>query len=459
MAFIGDVSLNLESGFTLVLNNTFYVPSFRRNLISIPLLDKLGYCVTFCNFGVNLSVNSTNIGYGVLIDGLYQLSLVVNGEYILHTDKATSKRSRIQERSFMLWHKRLGHISRERVERLIKNDILPSLDFEDMEICVDCIRGKLSKAKNKGASRSSDLLEIVHIDISGPYSTTICGSRYFLTFIDDFSLYGYLYLIQEKSDALDKFKVFKLEVEKQLGKVIKIVISDRGGEYYGRHGDVGQHRGPFAKYLQDCGIIAQYTLLGSPEQNGVAERRNRTLKDMIRTMMSRSNLPEYLWGEAIKTVNYILNRVPRKSVPKTPFELWTSRKPSLNHFRVWGCLAEVRLYNPQEKKLYPRTVWCYFIGYPDHSKGYKFYNPTHGQRIVESLTTKFLELDVADFPNSQVPLLKELEQRTVVSLPLFGEPAYVEPLPLPTQWDVVIDAVDPPMTEAIVQPQEPVIAS
>ena len=112
-------------------------------------------------------------------------------------------------------------------------------------------------------------------------------------------------MIKEKSDALDKFKVFKLEVEKQLGKVIKIVRSNRGGEYYGRHGNVGQHMGPFAKYLQDCGIIAQYTMLGSPQQNGVAERRNRTLKDMMRSMMSRSNLPEYLWGEAIKTVNYV----------------------------------------------------------------------------------------------------------------------------------------------------------
>ena len=111
-------------------------------------------------------------------------------------------------------------------------------------------------------------------------------------------------------------------------------------------------------------------------------------------------------------------------------------------------------------KLDPRTVQCYFIGYSDHSKGYKFYNPTHGQRIVEPLTTKFLELDVADFPNL-IPLLKELKSRTVVSLPLSVEPASVEPLPLPTQEapDVVIDAVDPPVTEAIVQPQEAVIAS
>ena len=157
---------------------------------------------------------------------------------------------------------------------------------------------------------------------------------FFLTFIDDFSRYGYLYLIQEKSDVLEKFKVFKLEVEKQLGKFIKIVSYHCGGEYYGRHRDVGQHMGPFAKYLQDCGIVAQYTLFGSLEQNGVAERRNRTLKDMMRSMVSRSNLPEYLWGEAIKISNYILNRVPSKSVPKTPFELWTGRKPSLTHFRV-----------------------------------------------------------------------------------------------------------------------------
>ena len=139
---------------------------------------------------------------------------------------------------------------------------------------------------------------------------------------------------------------------------------------------------------------------GSPEKNGLAERHNLTLKDMMRSMMCRSNLPKYLWGEAIKTSNYILNRVPSKFVPKTPFELWTSRKPSLTHFRVWGCPAEVRLYNPREKKLDPRTIRCCFIRYLDHSKGYKFYNHTHGQRIVESLTTKFLELDVADFPDS-----------------------------------------------------------
>lgn len=105
-------------------------------------------------------------------------------------------------------------------------------------------------------------------------------------------------------------------MEKQLGNTIKIVRSDRGGEYYGKHGDSGQAIEPFAKYLQEAGIVAQYTMPGSPEQNGVVERRNRTLQDMMRSMMSRTNLPVYLWGEAIKTALYISNRVPSKFVPQ-----------------------------------------------------------------------------------------------------------------------------------------------
>ena len=141
------------------------------------------------------------------------------------------------------------------------------------------------------------------------------------------------------------------------------------------NGDVGQLKGPFAKYLEDSGIVAQFIMPGSPEQNGVAERRNRTLMEMVRSMISMTNLPGFLWGEALKTALYILNRVPTKAVPLTPFELWTGRKPSLNHLKVWGCPAEVKLYNPTLSKLDSRTTRCYFVSYPEHSKGYRFYNP------------------------------------------------------------------------------------
>ena len=158
----------------------------------------------------------------------------------------------------------MGHISKEQVERLISSGILPRLDFDDLEICVDCVKGKLTKTKRKGATRSQNLLEIVHTDISGPYSTTLCGKKYFITFIDDFSRYGYVYLIKEKTDTLEMFKVFWTEVEKQLGKFIKIVRSDRGGEYYGKYGDAGQQKGLSARYLQDNGIVGRYTMPGSP---------------------------------------------------------------------------------------------------------------------------------------------------------------------------------------------------
>ena len=96
---------------------------------------------------------------------------------------------------------------------------------------------------------------------------------------------------------------------------LRSFANDRGGKYYGNHGETRQFMGPFAKYLQDCGIVAQYTMLDMLEQNGVAERRSRTLMDMVRSMMSRSNLPKSLWGEALKTAMYILNKVPTKSVP------------------------------------------------------------------------------------------------------------------------------------------------
>ena len=177
--------------------------------------------------------------------------------------------------------------------------------------------------------------------------------------------------------------------------------------YYAPHRDgVLQLKGPFAKHLEDSGIVAQFTMPWSPEQNGVAERRNRTLMEMVRSMISRTNLPCFLWGEALKTALYILNRVPTKAVSLTPFELWTGRKPSLNHLKVWGCLVEVKLYNPTLSKLDSRTTRCYFVSYPEHSKGYQFYNSNGGTRIVEPQTSKFLEFDVAEESSAAHRLLR-----------------------------------------------------
>jgi len=121
--------------------------------------------------------------------------------------------------------------------------------------------------------------------------------------------------------------------------------------------------------------------------------------DMVRSMRNNSRLPKSLWTEALKMKLYILNRVPTKVVPKTPFELFKGWKPSLRYIRVWECPSEVRVYNPQEKKLDPRTMSGYFIGYAENSKGYMIYCPSNSTRIVESRNAKFPENDLISGSN------------------------------------------------------------
>jgi hypothetical protein len=121
-----------------------------------------------------------------------------------------------------------------------------------------------------------------------------------------------------------------------------------------------------------------------PQQNGVAERRNRTLMDMVCNMMSYSTLPLGLWMKALKTAIHILDRVSSKSVPKTPYELWTGRVPSLHHLCVWGSPAEAKVFCPNIAKLDSKTISCFFIGYLEKSKGFRFYCPNRYTKFVET---------------------------------------------------------------------------
>ena len=113
-------------------------------------------------------------------------------------------------------------------------------------------------------------------------------------------------------------------------------------------------------------------------------------------MMCCIALPNFLWAEALKIANYLLNRTPTKSVDRTPYEIWCNRKPSFNHLRTWGCRAEAKLYNPMQKKLDSKTVSCYFVGYPDRTKGYRFYCPNHNTRFVETQRAILIEEENAE---------------------------------------------------------------
>ena len=161
----------------------------------------------------------------------------------------------------------------------------------------------------------------------GPFSVHARGGyEYFITFTDDYSRYGYVYLMKKKSEALDKFKEFNAESEKQLGRHVKSLRFGRGSEYMSIE---------FVSFLKEHGILSQFSAPGTPQQNGVEKRRNRTLLDMVRSMISLSTLPLSFWGYALETIAYILNMVPSKSIPKTPMEMWTGRKLILSHIRIW----------------------------------------------------------------------------------------------------------------------------
>ena len=270
---IGTCSLVLSSGFILELEKTFYVPSFSRNLISISRLVSLGFSFSFSDSSFSLSNKYKVIGNGTLSNGLFHIQLQNDITYNSMHVTAILKRCVMNEESSMLWHRRLGHISIERIKKLVNDGVLSTLDFADFETCVNCIKGKQTNKSKKGAKRSINLLEIIYTDICCP-DMDANSLKYFITFIDYYSRYMYLYLLRSKDEALNAFKVFKAKVKNQCGKHIKIVRSDRGGEYYGKYTENGQAPGAFAKFLQENGIVAQYTMLGSPDQNGVAERRN-----------------------------------------------------------------------------------------------------------------------------------------------------------------------------------------
>jgi len=181
-------------------------------------------------------------------------------------------------------------------------------------------------------------------------------------------------------------------VENHRERKIKFLRSDRGGEYLSH--EFGQH-------LSECGIVSQLTPPGTPQRNGVSERRNRTLLDMVRSMMSLTELPLSFWGYTLETAAFTLNRSPSDSVETTPYEIWHGKKPNVSFLKIWGCDAYVKRLQPN--KLDPKSDKCYFVGYPKNMVGYSFYHRTEGKVFVAK-NGVFLEKEF---------LAKEVSGRTV----------------------------------------------
>ncbi|KAA0063246.1 gag/pol protein [Cucumis melo var. makuwa] len=220
------------------------------------------------------------------------------------------------------------------IGRLVKSGLLNQLEDNSLPPCDSCLEGKMTKRSFTGKGlRAKTPLELVHSDFYGPMNVKARGGyKYFISFIDDYSRYDHVYLIQNKSDSFEKFKEYKAKVENELGKTIKTLRSDRGVEYMDLR---------FQDYLIEYEIQSQLSAPNTPQQNDVSERRNRTLLDMVHSMMSFAQLPNSFWRYALETAIYILNNVSSKIVSETSYELWKEHKGSLRHFRIWGCPAHV----------------------------------------------------------------------------------------------------------------------
>ncbi|KAK1628923.1 hypothetical protein QYE76_003238 [Lolium multiflorum] len=375
---VGTLPLHLPSGLVLSLNNCYYVPALSMNIISGSCLMQDGYSFKSENNGCSIFMNNIFYGRAPQKNGLFLLDLDSSNTHIHNID---AKRIKLNDNSTYMWHCRLGHIGVKRMKKLHTDGLLESLDFESLDRCEACLMGKMTKTPFSGMmERATDLLEIIHTDVCGPMSVASRGGyRYVLTFTDDLSRYGYIYLMKHKSETFEKFKEFQSEVENQRNKKIKFLRSDRGGEYLSYE---------FSMHLKKCGILSQLTPPGTPQRNGVSERRNRTLLDMVRSMMSLTDLPLSFWSYALETAAFTLNRAPSKSVETTPYELWFNKKPKLSFLKVWGCEAYVKKLQPD--KLEPKAEKCVFIGYPKETIGYTFYHRSEGKIFVAKNGT-FLE--------------------------------------------------------------------
>ena len=313
------------------------------------------------------------MGKGYACDNMFKLNVEMN--------KNVASSSYIVS-SFNVWHARLCHVNKKLIKNMSRLGIIPNVRLDDFEKCESCSQAKITKTPHESIERKSEPLDLIHSDICEfDGALTRNGKRYFITFIDDYSNYTYVYLMRHKSEALDIFKVFTIEIENQFGKKIKKFRSDRGTKYCSIE---------FTKLYETLGIIHEVTSPYSPEMNGKAERKNRTLCELVVATLLNSGAASYWWGEILLTVCYVLNRVPNSKTYTSPIERWLNRKPNVSYFRVWGYLACVRIPYLKRSKLASRAYECVFIGYAIHSKAYTFYDIKNNV-IVESLDADFFE--------------------------------------------------------------------
>ncbi|GJZ60970.1 retrotransposon protein, putative, ty1-copia subclass [Tanacetum coccineum] len=276
-------------------------------------------------------------GYG---DGLY-------GNYVYSLDgwaESGEASVGIQEKESLaqVWHKRLGHISEAGLHELEKREVLGNKGLGKLEFCENYVLGKSTRGPSRVESMS--------------------GCRYFLSIVDDYSRRVWVHFLRHKNEAFSKFKEWKQLVENQTGRKLKKLRTDNGLEFCNQE---------FNNLCKESGIARHLTVAGTPQQNGLAERMNRTLLNKVRCLLIQSGLPDSFWAEATVTAAYLINRSPSTALEKkTPMDLWSGHPANYEMLRIFGCVAYSHV---NQGKLKPRAIKCIFLGYPDGVKGYRLW--------------------------------------------------------------------------------------
>ncbi|GKC69601.1 putative ribonuclease H-like domain-containing protein [Tanacetum coccineum] len=287
-----------------------------------------------------------------------------------------------------LWHKRLGHISFKTMNKLVKGNLargLPSKIFENDYSCVACQKGKQNKAscKTKTVSSIDKPLQILHMDLFGPVSVRSLNKKmYCLVVTDDYIRFSWVFFLATKDETSGILKTFITGIENQLEHRVKIIRCDNGTEF--KNHEMNQ-------FCDKQGIKREFSVPRTPQQNGVAERKNITLIEAARTMLTDSKLPTTFWGEAVNTACYVQNRVlVIKPHNKTPYEPLHGRPPIVSFMRPFECLVTILNTLDHPGKFDRKSNEGFFVGYSINSKAFRVFNT--GTRIVEeSFHITFLE--------------------------------------------------------------------
>ncbi|GJZ14641.1 retrovirus-related pol polyprotein from transposon TNT 1-94, partial [Tanacetum coccineum] len=295
--------------------------------------------------------------------------------------KATSEES-------MLWHKRLGHVNFKNINKLVKENLvrdLPLKRFENDQTCVACLKGKQHRAscKTKAFNPITKPLFMLHMDLFGPtFVSSLMHKKYCLVVTDDYSRFSWVFFLKTKDETTEILKNFIKEIENLVDKKVKIIRSDNGTEFKNKVMD---------EFCREKGIKREYSVARTPQQNGVAERKNRTLIEAARTMLADSKLPTTFWAEAVSTACYVQNRVLIvKPHNKTPYELFRGVKPAIGFMKPFGC--HVTILNTLDKlgKFDEKSDEGFFVGYSLSSKAFRVYN-IRTRKVQENLHVGFLE--------------------------------------------------------------------